>query len=891
MFAAFNSHNAAGRFLVRRLMLAWLIAVAPLAAVLADDAPPPTAEEIEFFEAKIRPVLAERCYSCHSSEAKDLKASLALDNRAGVVRGGENGPVINDDEPEKSLLLAAIRHDDSVSAMPPDGKLPDEVIADFAHWVKLGAPDPRAGPAALPRKAASADDPRLWALRPVATVEPPPVTDESWPRTRVDRFILARLEAAGLGPSPDADRPTLIRRLHYDLIGLPPTASQVAQFVSDASPHAVEHLIDRLLASPQFGERWARHWLDVSRYADTKGYVFMQDRNYAEAYLYRDWVVRSLNEDLPFDQFVLRQLAADRLPADQQQFEAMGFLTLGRRFLNNQQDIIDDRIDVVSRGLMGLTLSCARCHDHKYDPLTALDYYALYGVFGSSQEPGDAPSALRMIDKPQTGNHRVLLRGNPGSPGPEAPRQFPAVLSPHGPQPLVDGSGRLDLAKAIVAGDNPLTARVFVNRVWTHLFDKGLVLTPSDFGSRSDPPSHPHLLDDLARRFMDQGWSVKQLIRSLVMSRVYQQQSQERAEASQADPENRLLWKMNRRRVDFEGLRDALLAASDKLDLTLGGPSVEITQPPFSQRRTIYGFIDRQNLPGVFRTFDFANPDTHSPQRLYTSVPQQALFLLNSPFVAEQAVKLAERAEQAASGDVSDTIDIRLRQTFLAAYAREPSSDELAWSREFIETVMPTSADQIAGGWQYGYGELDVASRQIKSFQQLPHWTGQQWQGGDKLPDASLGWVLLNAAGGHPGNDASHAAIRRWMAPFSGEVSIRGKLAHPREDGDGVQGLVVLNQTGVVGEWIVHHGEQQTALDAIMVQAGDTIDFVAGCRDNPNHDAFQWNVQLKLSSQKSASRRYDSAGDFGAGKPPAALTTWQRLAQVLLMSNEFQFVD
>ena len=728
----------------------------------------------------------------------------------------------------------------------------------------------------------------------MATVAVPAVRETGWLATEIDRFILARLEGAGLAPSPDADRRTFIRRVYHDLVGLLPSAEQIEQFVADDSPQAEERLIDELLARPQFGERWGRHWLDVSRYANTKGYVFTQDRNYAEAYKYRDWVVRALNEDLPYDQFVLRQLAADHLPAEQQQFEAMGFLTLGRRFLNNNQDIIDDRIDVVSRGLMGLTLSCARCHDHKYDPLTSMDYYALYGVFGSSQEPGDAPSALRLVDHPQPGDQRVLLRGNPGSPGPVAPRCFPAALSPDGPIPLTDGSGRLQLAQAIVAADNPLTSRVFVNRVWMHLFGKGLVLTPSDFGSRSDPPSHPELLDYLARRFVDDGWSVKRLIRTLVLSRVYRQQSQERADAAAVDPENRLLWKMNRRRVDFEALRDALLAASGQIDLTVGGPAVEIAQPPYATRRTIYGFIDRQNLPGVFRTFDFANPDTHSPQRLYTTVPQQALFLLNSPFVAEQAVELARGAEQAATGDSAiprPTSRLLVCGRRFAAYARDPSAEELSWARAFIESAGPSPASEVVGGWQYGFGEMDLQTKRLKSFVQLTHGTGQQWQAGKKVPDDEHGWVLLSAAGGHPGNDHAHAVVRRWIAPFGGFVVIRGKLTHPREEGDGVRGHIVSSQQGTVAEWVVHHGEQSTTVEGLPIEAGGTIDFVTDCRGNPNHDSFGWTVTLELTGPDGSALRFNSVADFSGNMPAPPLDAWQRLAQVLLMSNEFNFVD
>ncbi len=432
-------------------------------------------------------------------------------------------------------------------------------------------------------------------------------------------------------------------------------------------------MVDRLLASPGYGERWGRHWLDYARYADTKGYVFMEDRKYPFAYKYRDWVVRALNEDMPYDQFLIQQIAADRLPtaADTGTLAALGFLTVGRRFLNNQADIIDDRLDVLCRTTMGLTVTCARCHDHKFDPITAKDYYALYGVFSSTVEPKEPAEVMSMADAPQPHNVRVFIRGNPGNPGDEAPRRFLACLAGDDAPLFAQGSGRLELAQAIARRDNPLTARVLVNRVWLQYFGAGLVRTPSDFGLRSEPPTHPKLLDYLALRFMDEGWSLKQLHRLILLSSTYQQASGSAANAppqAQRDPENRLLARMNRRRLDLEALRDSLLCVSGALDRTLGGPAVDLASEPFSHRRTIYGLIERQNLPGMFRTFDFAGPDTHSPQRFVTTVPQQALFLMNSRFVAEQSRLLA------AAGEIQSAADPRERVTRLyrRAWADRP---------------------------------------------------------------------------------------------------------------------------------------------------------------------------------------------------------------------------
>ena len=466
--------------------------------------------------------------------------------------------------------------------------------------------------------------------------------------------------------------------MYYDLIGLPPSADELSAFAATGDESAYGNAVDQLLASKHFGERWARHWLDISRYSDTKGYVFQEDRNYPHAYTYRDWVIGAMNDDLPYDRFLMAQLAADQLP-EPPAAPAMGFLTLGRRFINNKHDIIDDRIDVVTRGLMGLTVTCARCHDHKYDPITMADYYGLYGVFDSSREPGDASAPLLLVDEDQPREPVIFVRGSSSNRGPQVPRRFLACLSPDDPLPFQKGSGRLEMAQAIASPQNPLTARVWVNRVWAHLFGSGLVTTTSDFGTRSDPPSHPELLDWLACRFIEQGWSTKWLIREIVVSRVYQQASTDRPDGAERDPENRLLWRANRRRMDLESMRDSLLVAAGRLDKTMGGASVQLTEPPFAPRRSVYGFIERQNLPNFFRTFDFAGPDTHAPSRPYTTVPQQALFLMNSPFALEQAACLASRDVSAETTD-----DQRITALFRFALGREPSSEERAMCQTYI---------------------------------------------------------------------------------------------------------------------------------------------------------------------------------------------------------------
>ncbi len=532
----------------------------------------------------------------------------------------------------------------------------------------------------------------------------------------------------------------------------------------------IEALIDRLLASPRYGERWGRHWLDVARYADTKGYVFQEERRFPYAFTYRDYVIRAFNEDLPYDQFILQQLAADQLPLgdDHRPLAAMGFLTLGRRFLNNVHDIIDDRIDVTMRGLQGLTVACARCHDHKYDPIPSKDYYSLYGVFASSEEPkdqpvlgtpemteeyrkfdeelknrqqvvaefkeknktelaarnrkfrdqlrdlekkveqwkvsgpGSPPRAMSLKDMPNPFNPQVFLRGNPNNRGERVPRQYLEVVA--GPQrkPFVKGSGRLELAQTIASKDNPLTARVMANRIWMHHFGQGLVRTPGNFGLRGEPPTHPELLDFLARSFMDQGWSVKKLHRQIMTSAAYQQTSDDNPSGLAADAENRLLWKMNRRRLELEAIRDSLLAVAGHLDLKMGGKAVDIVSAPFSTRRTVYGFIDRQNLPALFRTFDLASPDTSTPQRHNTTVPQQALFLMNSPFVVEQARALVARADVTARAKDEAKIDHLYRLTF----GRPAAADEIALGLQFLkeaQSAPPGKAGANLPAWvQFG---------------------------------------------------------------------------------------------------------------------------------------------------------------------------------------------
>lgn len=842
----------------------------------------------KLFEQHVRPVLVERCFACHSH--KKQEGGLRLDSREFLLKGNDSGPAVVVGQPDKSRLLQVLAYDDGDIQMPPAGKLPAKEIAALQRWIADGVYWPKS----FTPKATDPDAWRKhWAFQPVKQPPLPTVKQTTWPLNEVDRFLLSRLETAGLQPSAEVDRRTWLRRVTFVLTGLPTTPAELAAFETDKSDSARATVVDRLLSTPAFGERWGRHWLDVARYADTKGYVFREDRNYPHAWTYRDWVIRAFNEDMPVNRFLELQLAADRLTDDKTVGEqaAMGFLTLGRRFLNNKHDIIDDRIDVMTRGMMGLTVACARCHDHKYDPIPAADYYSLYGVFNSSEEPKKEPAPLSLVDAKQPRNPYVFLRGQAGNRGKSVPRQFLLVASTGDRQPFKDGSGRLEMARAITDPANPLTARVFVNRVWGHVWGSYLVDTPSDFGVRSDPPTHPLLLDWLASDFVRHDWSLKHLLRNIVLSRAFQQQSRHRPDCAVVDPENKLLWRANRRRLDLEAHRDALLMTAGQLDRTIGGKSVNIIDAPFSSRRTVYGFIDRQNLPGLFRTFDFAGPDQHSPKRYATTVPQQALFQLNSPFLLQQAEALAARTKSA------KTARDRVQSLYQLVFNRPPTSEELNTAVAYISSAdtTPSTIDTTtaAAAWSYGFGRLNDTATAVASFTPLPHWTGSAWQGGPKLPDSQHGWAMLNPIGGHVGESPTYLVIRRWTAPVDGVVQINGQFRHRSDQGDGVRGRIISSGGNRLGEWSVHNRGTNTNIARVKVNAGDTVDFVTDSKGTINFDSFDWKVELKyqnVNPQTLSPTQFASQRDF-RGPQPEPPDIWARYAQVLLLTNEFVFVD
>ena len=897
------------------------------AAVSAAIAP----EQKEFFENKIRPILANSCLECHSAEKGKVKGGLNMDSRESVLKGGETGPAMEPGNAAKSLLIKAVTWEDDLQ-MPPKKKLTSEEIAALKEWITMGAPDPREA-----SKVAVKDKKSHWAFQPIARPTPPQVKNSAWVVNSIDKFVLAKLEEKQMLPAAQADKEALLRRAYFDLIGLPPSPRDIEAFRQDSSPDAFAKVVDRLLNDPAYGERWARHWMDTARYSDTTGVVGndrFNDFRYAYAYSYRDWLIHSLNADMPYDQFILNQLAADKMKNNEKEnLAALGFLTVGQRF-NMKDDIINDRIDVIGRGLLGLTIACARCHDHKFDPVTAADYYALRGVFDSITEPkegpivaGDensksykeftkklaemeqhaydtfykvqrqisddarknaekyfevafysrrdatpeekkigielvekgkvnarevdelvkfnpnnpivgpfvkfatlkddrakilsqlgsranplvieflkkqpalpssphdvavlfgkfmleqepkvaslyaemsdpskdiskspnraameiatyplgvvgaseltldrlrqeglrwglrlggkleGPSGLAKInefkltarggpvramvveDLPKPKDSPLFIRGNAPKQGEDAriiPRRFIEVLSPNqAATPFKEGSGRFELAQAIASKSNPLTARVLVNRVWMYHFGEGLVRTPDDLGNQAGTPSHPELLDYLSTWFMEdygptkRGWSLKSLHKAIMLSKTYQQSSNTSFRTAdmdyvKMDPSNSLLWHYNVRRLDFESFRDSLLTMAGTLDRgTIGGPSVNITQEPFSMRRAVYGYVDRSNMSDLLMQFDMSNPDQPNTKRTSTIVPQQALFLMNSPFIAEIVQNVVKRPEVVEAVARNHDTTAGIVAIFRIVLQRTPTQIEKEMAMKFLVT-------------------------------------------------------------------------------------------------------------------------------------------------------------------------------------------------------------
>jgi mono/diheme cytochrome c family protein len=903
---------------------------------LAASAGAQTPEQTAFFESKIRPLLVKNCASCHSGGQS--KGQLSLDTAAGWKKGGYSGPAIVPGDPSRSVLIQRVKS--AANPMPPNGKLSNEEIAALEAWVKMGAPDPRTAPSSSIRLSGLNEKARAhWALKPLVSPTPPKVAGV---KNTIDAFVRGKLAEKGLKPNAPASRATLIRRAYYDMIGMPPSVEQVRAFLADKSPDAWSKVIDSLLASPHYGERWGRHWLDSARYADTTGLLNGGNKNrfsdfrYANAWTYRDWVVNALNKDLPYDQFLTYQLAVDKLPVSQSdptQLAALGFLTVGKRFQDNN-DQIDERIDTVSKAMLGLTVSCARCHDHPFDPIPTGDYYAMHGVFASIEEPDELPAVAPATDPEQKADYekkldallvrgrrdyfdyaayrldefykapaawlqaaqgnprsketgdileaaglqsnlqsryllgslrarqdhpvlgplvrlsraneqqlrrggpvlltrmlgnrdgqafnpivvrelqkaqpkspaevaavygrlyknlgpkakellqarrdsrtpegldpatiqllevpfplpaadsiktteqlrelaakfqadpraaarfpfneinqldithpgapgcamvvrdsdeprdsRILIRGERARPGDIAPRRFLECVSGANRPNFTEGSGRLELARAIASPSNPLTARVAVNRIWMHHFGQGFVRTTDDLGNQSEKPSHPELLDWLAFRFIKDGWSLKKLHRIILLSETYQQSTDTNPAFEKIDAQNRLLWHSNLRRLDFESIRDSMVLLTGKLDPTIGGKPVNITDEPYIYRRSIYGYIDRLFLSDLLTQFDVSDPNAPNTGRISTIVPQQALFFMNSPMAVDVARQVAGRPEV----EQASTEAEKIRAVYLILFQRSPRPEEVQLGQQFlaqvatVESTLPGATPSLTG--------------------------------------------------------------------------------------------------------------------------------------------------------------------------------------------------
>lgn len=760
---------------------------------------------LDFFEKEVRPLLVERCQGCHGDSKP--KGGLKLTSRASLLDGGASGPVVVAGKPDESPLIQVVRYK-AATRMPPKEKLADREIAILVRWVQLGAPWPETKGKTEGNFVITAEQRRFWSLQPVKDLPSPAVKDATWPRSPIDRHVLAKLEARGLKPVGAADRRTLIRRATFDLTGLPPAPEEIDAALADQSEQWFARVVDRLLASRHYGERWGRHWLDLAHYADTAGET--ADFPIPDAYRYRNYVIDSFNADKPYDQFIREQVAGDLLavdgPRDQyaERLIATGFLASARRFgfdpENYQHLTIEDTIDTLGKSVLGLTIACARCHDHKFDPISMADYYALYGILDSTRypypgsesrnrpsdlvmllPPGEAEAFVQAVVKPfeeelkrcdsemkklldekavleramkaggdekkiadvkarltamdaaqaeakkrrdtivakapqverayavsagKPRHARIHKRGDPRDPGAEVPRRFVEVLGGQEVAAGAAGGGRLQLAEWLTSPQNPLTARVMVNRIWQHHFGHGLVRTASNFGKQGRPPTHPELLDYLADYFMANGgrespaWSIKKMHRLIMLSRTYQLSSGTDAQNAAADPDNEWLWHFERRRLDAESIRDALLAVSGGLDRTMGGPHPfppesrwGFTQHnPFqadypTSRRSVYLMTQRTRRHAYLALFDAADPNSSTAQRTTTTVPTQALFFLNNPFVHEQAARFADRLLAAET-----EMPRRLERAFQLAFGRPSRDEERRTATEYLQDSIKTLA-------------------------------------------------------------------------------------------------------------------------------------------------------------------------------------------------------
>ncbi len=1080
----------------------------------------PSPEQLEFFEKNIRPLFAEHCTDCHGPTKHEN--GLRLDVQAAVTRGSEYGPVIEPGKPASSKLIKAIKHQPGVEAMPKKGDpLTADQIALIEKWITAGAawPEDRVATSTKPKWQ------EHWAFQPIKKPEVS-ASARQWDgatpvRNPIDGFVAAKLKEAGLKPAPATDPETLCRRIYLDMTGLKPSFEQQATFVKAYQQNpitSVQRLVTEMLSSPHYGERWARYWLDIARYSDTEGYMAGgKDIRFPYAYTYRDWVVSALNADMGYDRFLKLQLAADRMSApDSPDLAALGFLTVNEYFLGDRTLQIDDRIDATARGMLGLTVGCARCHDHKYDPIPSADYYAMYSIFNSSDvpetlpvigkptsevafasykaevgkvetqkaayrkelyddlrkpdrlaaylsfiheadakglkdeafrgragqlqlrdraaqrfrsfitqvaapasphpafvawnefaklsdmdfaakaseviqrlaaptskslpevtntfkdkpapksfaevstayaslllkheqptspndgihellmrksspmavsvdemedfftrkdrehttkmdneikkielvNPGAPPRAMVMNDKAKPADVHVFIRGNPARQGAAAPR---ANLTLLGGQKFTEGSGRLELANAIASKDNPLTARVIVNRVWMQHFGKPLVSSTSDFGVQAPKPEQLDLLNYLAATLIEQGWSLKKLHQEILTSATYQQSCATSPEKETKDAENFLLSRFNRTRLDYEAMRDCVVQATGVLNTGLmGGRSIPLTSANVDQARTVYHFVDRYDQATVPAMFDFANPDQHSPQRFVTTVPQQALFLMNSPFMQRQASTLSAMLPVQGSTPDAETVKALYRQVL----QREPKIRELDLAQRFLNDAV--DLQRGAGvSWKYGTQRLtravdgSVKLTDWKPFSVLKEPTkAPRWTHTHQFPDKQWHYAVVSNIGGHaPADDL--VVTRRWQAPSDMTISISGEVFRDSEQGNGVRGLIIANESKLIAETMSTPAIKHAPLTVakLAVKKGDILDFAISAENgDTNSDSFVWTPKISLVTPKGTELLTDAKLDFcGADAWPLnrakPQTPLSQLAQALLISNEFMFAE
>ena len=1064
---------------------------------------PDDREKISFFEKSVRPILIKHCVQCHGQEKQE--SGLRVEQIESMLKGGDTGPALIPGKPDESLIVDAIEYSSDLE-MPPSKKLADHEIDAIKKWIRDGAHWPKT---TSPKK--SRDWSQHWAFQSVRASVPPDVASKGYRiQNEIDQFIAQRLVDLKLPQSNTADDFTFVRRAYYDLHGMGPTYEQASKFIQDQRPDRVPRLLDELLKSPRYGEMQARNWMDIARYADNKGYVFFEDKNYPWAFTYRDWLIRAFNGDMPYDQFIVNQIAADFAGSTSEKVNlpALGFLTVGAKFVNNVHDQIDDRIDVVMRGFMGLTVSCARCHDHKFDPVPQADYYSLYGVFRSSYEPMVLPTfekepthkeyldyknglekrlndldsfvvkqrnqiidgartriaeylmaVHKRRDHPSTENFMTItdkgsiipkvisryesylnqakkdnnsiwmvwhiyseldddsfesnankaakkITGLPKSSihpivskrfqslvpkdmnevarvygeifqevvgqheknaakltddqmalanvlyGKNSPASLPRIMGwgfldlipdrptqaeyqklvkevenfcksgPHAPsramvlldadelyQPFVflrgnpnrkgksvkrqfltsipntekiktefpnNQSGRLQLAHSIASKDNPLTARVIVNRIWRQHFGTGIVATPSDFGVQGTPPTHPQLLDWLASWFMDNDWSIKKLHRLIMTSETYRQSSLENDQQKQIDPGNKYYSRVNRRRVEFEPMRDSLLSATGILTRQIGGKPFNLFSG-FTPRRTVYGFIDRMDMPGVLRSFDFPEASATSAQREQTTVPAQALFFLNHDFVTQCAEKILQRPDVLSA----KTAEEKMVALYRCVFSRNPSATE----RELANLYLSEDKIQTPNAWKFGYGSCDEDANHVSEFRELKHFTGTRWQGGPALPDPKLNWVYHKKDESHPGASMELCSVRRWVAPKTCTIQIAGLLKHEPSQGNGIRARIISSRSGILGAWTVHTSQAETNITRAEVKKGDTIDFVSDFNGDISYDQHLWSINISTEGKNKV--EWDSIKQFKRKQN----SKWLSFVHALLMTNEFIFID